>query len=198
MTHVLASAGIPLGLVLLSGCDPAYPIAPTACDDWCFATQRAGCEEDYPEGCVSECEDNALGRAYPHCEARWVELTSCFRAALDADFVCIDGRSRPGPICERERTVLAECTVPQAGRCVARCLREVAECGHPERDCEGECQTPLLGCEDEGRALYECQLATPVRCEDTGASSSADPCHLAALDVLACAGFPAGDGMVDP
>jgi hypothetical protein len=190
MTQVFAGAGIPLGLVLLCSCDPAYPIAPTACDDWCFATQRAGCEEDYPEGCVSECEDSSAGRTYPECEARWLELIDCYRTASNADFHCVDDASRPRPICRQERAALAECISPVAGRsCMASCLREVAECGPPERDCEGDCETPTAGCEHEDRALYECRLTVPVLCEGEEQSSSADPCEGAALLLLQCAGF---------
>jgi hypothetical protein len=185
-------AALLLSLGALVHCQPGYPLEPTACDDWCFATQRQGCEEDYPEGCVSDCEANAIGRRLPRCEALWLALSDCYRAAPDADFSCVEQHSRPGPICAGPRTELAQCVSPTAGRCVESCLREASECNHPERDCESECQTPTPGCEARDRALYACRLASPVDCPPPGPDqrpSEQIPCLEETLTLLQCAGF---------
>jgi hypothetical protein len=191
LRQVLAPAALACGLGLLR-CQPGYPLEPTECDDWCFATQRAGCEEDYPEGCVSDCEASAVGRRVPRCEPPWRALIDCYRSASDADFHCREQESRPGPICLPERTALAECASPTAGRCLASCLREVSECPEPRRDCEAECQTPTSGCAQQDRALYDCRLAAPVDCRPAGPDerpSDEIPCLTETLQLLDCAGF---------
>ncbi|HKO91325.1 MAG TPA: hypothetical protein VJU61_09245, partial [Polyangiaceae bacterium] len=82
---------------------------------------------------------------------------------------------------------LADCVSPLSGSCVASCLREMAACDQPERDCEAECETPTPGCGAQDRALYECRLAAPVDCgESEGADSM---CLEEALQLLACAGY---------
>jgi hypothetical protein len=183
---LLSAAG--LGL---ADCESPYPIAPTACDDWCLVTQRAGCEEDYPEGCVSRCEDRSLGRRFPRCEPEWLELTECYRAASDADFMCVEEESRPLPICIPERVALNACVSPLRGQCLAVCLREALTCGEPERLCEASCRPRAPGCDDEEGALYACQLREPVLCQDPETvEASAIPCLAEIGALLDCAGFP--------
>jgi hypothetical protein len=179
-------------------CQPDYPLPPTACDDWCVATQRADCAEDYPEGCVSDCEDNALVPSEPECEEAWWRLVDCYRKAPEDDFHCIQGASQPGAICVRERVSLAGCASPLAGRCLQSCLREASECGQPQRDCEEECQTSAHGCEEAERSLYECRLVSTVDCGDTGQERALEdiPCSEEVFTLLACAEFPGFESAV--
>jgi hypothetical protein len=175
----------------LARCDSPYPISATACDDWCLVTQRAGCEEDYPEGCVSECEERSLGRRFPRCEPEWLELTECYRAAPDAGFMCVDEESRPLPICIPERVALSGCVAPQRGQCIAVCLREALECAEPERLCEARCRQRQPGCQREEEALYSCQLDAPVSCVDPETLDPSEiPCLAEIGVLLGCAGFP--------
>ncbi len=192
----IACAPVPctLSAVLLAHCQPDYPLAPTPCDDWCLATQRAGCEEDYPERCVSNCEDD-LRFVRPRCEAQWLSLSECYLQAPAEEFLCVRERSRPGPICVRERVELAACGSREAGSCVASCLRQAQECGRPRRDCEFECLFNTPGCSQPAIALYECRLASPVDCVRPGEPDPREPedipCHAEALTLLDCADFPA-------
>jgi len=191
LQQALTPAALACGLAL-ARCQPGYPLEPTACDDWCFATQRAGCDEDYPEGCVSDCEASAVGRRVPRCEPPWLALIDCYRQARDADFRCLEQRSRPGAICLPERLALAECVSPSAARCLLSCLREASECPQSERDCDSECQTATPGCQDRERALYDCRLAAAVDCRAPGADErSLDqiPCLTETLQLLECAHF---------
>jgi hypothetical protein len=179
------------GALLADGCDSPYPIAPTACDDWCLATQRAQCEEDYPEGCVSDCEDRAIGRRFPRCEPLWLELAACYRAAPDASFMCVEGESRPRPICIPERVALSACASARRGACLAVCLREALACERPERLCEAQCRPRPPGCNDEEMTLYACQLKEPVLCEDPETLEPDQiPCLAEIGVLLECAGFP--------
>lgn len=185
----LAAAGV--GLSLLR-CDVGdYPIAPTACDDWCLVTQRAGCEEDYPEGCVSNCEERAIGRRFPRCEPEWLELTECYRSAADADFVCVEEESRPRPICIDERVALTACAFPLRGQCLAACLREARDCGTPELECEARCRSQPPGCDEQQRALYACQLEQPAYCGsgENPRDVSQIPCIVEIGALLECAGI---------
>jgi len=162
-----------------SHCESGYPIAATACDDFCWVTQRADCEEDYPEGCVSECEGRALARRWPACEQLWLDLIECYRAAPDSAFQCVDGESRPLPICVGQRVALGSCMSPVRGACIEVCLREALECGEPARRCEAQCRT-TPGCEDREQALYKCQLNGPVDCVEP-ATETRDPSDIPCL-----------------
>lgn len=174
-------------------CQPEYPLAPTPCDDWCLATQRAGCEEDYPERCVSSCEDD-FRFARARCEEQWQAVTECYLQAPAEDFLCVEERSRPRPICIRERVELAACGSAEAGSCVASCLRQAAECGRPRRACEFECLFTTPGCSEPALALYECRLASPVDCARPGEPAARPPeegpCFAEALVLLDCANGP--------
>jgi hypothetical protein len=188
----LAAAGLGLSHLRCEGGD--YPIAPTACDDWCRVTQRAGCEEDYPEGCVSNCEERAIGRRFPRCEPEWLELTECYRRSPDADFLCVEEESRPRPICIDERVALTACAFPLRGQCLAACLREARDCGRPELACEARCRSQPPGCDEPQRALYACQLGQPADCwsgEDDTRVVSEIPCIAEIGALLECAGVDA-------
>ena len=154
------------GAFATSHCESPYPIAPTACDDYCWVTQRAGCEEDYPEGCVSDCEGRALARRWPRCEPLWLDLIECYRDAPDSGFQCIEDESRPLPICIDQRVALAACMSPVRGSCMEVCLRDAVACNDPERRCEGICRATPPGCEDREAILYRCQLSQPPDCVD--------------------------------
>jgi hypothetical protein len=184
-------AWTPLLCALLSvRCDNPYPIAPTACDDYCWVTQRAGCEEDYPEGCVSDCEDRALARRWPRCEPHWLELIECYRRAPDSAFQCIDDESRPLPVCVDERVALGACMAPERGPCLEVCFREAVECGDLARRCEARCRSTPPGCEDRELALYKCQLNEPVDCVDPAMETrdvSEIPCIAEIGALLECA-----------
>ena len=183
-----------LGGVLLARCQPDYPLAPTPCDDWCFATQRAGCEEDYPERCVSGCEENDLPLPMSRCEEQWRSLTECYLQASSADFLCVEEQSRPQPICIAERVALATCGSAEAGSCMASCLRQADECGRPRRACELECLLSTPGCSQPAIALYQCRLASPVDCARPGEPDPRQPeevpCYPQALTLLDCADYP--------
>jgi hypothetical protein len=179
-------------------CDSPYPIAPTRCDDWCRVTQRGGCEEDYPEGCVSNCEDRSIGRRFPRCEEPWLTLIECYRRAPDSSFLCVEDESRPAPICIDERVALTACAFPLRGRCLEVCLREARDCGRPTLSCEARCRSQPPGCDEEQRSLYECQLQEPVDCQDPDTDErdvSQIPCIAEIGALLECAGF---DGATAP
>lgn len=191
LLRALLAAG--LSLSLLPSCEGGgYPIAPTACDDWCLVTQRAGCEEDYPEGCVSDCEDRSIGRRFPRCEPEWLVLTECYRRAPDAAFLCVEEESRPGPVCIDERVALTACAFPLRGSCLEACLRVARDCDRPELACEARCRSQPPGCDEQQRALYACQLARPADCssgEDDTREPSEIPCLAEIGALLECAGF---------
>jgi hypothetical protein len=189
---LLAASSLGLAHLRCEGGD--YPIAPTACDDWCLVTQRAGCEEDYPEGCVSNCEERSLGRRFPRCEPEWLTLTECYRHAPDAAFLCVEDESRPAPICIDERVALTACAFPLRGRCLEVCLREARDCGRPTLACEARCRSQPPGCDDQQRALFACQLGQPADCQ-AGDNDTRDvsqiPCIAEIGTLLECANFDA-------
>lgn len=183
-----------LGGALLVRCQPDYPLAPTPCDDWCFATQRAGCDEDDPERCVSSCEDDELTLPRSRCEEQWRSLSECYLQAPTEDFLCVEEESRPRPICIAERVALAACGSPESGSCLASCLRQADECGRPRRACELECRFSTPGCSSPAIALYQCRLASPVDCARPGEPDPRPqeeiPCFAQALTLLDCADYP--------
>lgn len=179
--------------VLLAHCQSDYPIAPTPCDDWCLATQRAGCEEDYPERCVSGCEDD-LRFVRARCEEPWRALTACYLQAPADAFLCVEEQSRPRPICVPERVALAACGSEESGGCMASCLRQAEECGRPRRNCELACLFNTPGCSEPAIALYQCRLAAPVDCVGPGEPDPRPPeqipCFAESLVLLDCADGP--------
>jgi hypothetical protein len=198
----LALLVLPELLVLAElGCQPDYPLGPTPCDDWCLATQRANCEEDYPERCVSACEEDwRVVRA--GCEKQWRTLTDCYLQAPAEGFLCVQKQSRPGPVCISERVALAACSSAETSTCVASCLRQAQECGRPRRNCELECQLATPGCSEPAIALYQCRLASPVDCVRPGEPDPRPPeeipCFAEALTLLDCADFPASPAPPPP
>lgn len=175
------------------GCQGGYSLPPTACDDFCHATQRAGCEEDYPEGCVSECEDEAAGRVHPECEAPWLALTACYLDAPSSAFHCVEDESVPrDDVCLTERAELAGCVSPGSARCVEHCFYRAGECGTSASGCEESCYEPVEGCAAEQLAYDTCSIGKPVYCgapEDDPRRPEEIPCLDEIGALLACAGF---------
>lgn len=189
----LGSVGM-MAWLWLSGCDNDYPIAPTACDDWCYATARADCKEDAsPDDCVTDCEETALGRRYPACEPAWITLTECYRAAPDSDFTCIDDYSEPSnTLCLDERRAANYCVSEGQGLCFDKCVRRVEACGGTLGDCEEECSTATDGCVAEQIEYDRCLVKAPVECS-TGVAPSELQCCEQLVALLECAGYE-GEG----
>lgn len=178
----------------LFACDNDYPIAPTACDDWCHATQRADCKEDEsPADCVSSCEADALGRRHPECEASWLALSECYRNAPNGAFSCVDGYSRPSnTVCLNERRAANYCVSERMGSCFDKCVREAEACGSALATCEHECSTTSEDCEQEHLELDRCLSKAPVLCDSAGPPGEL-PCCEPLVSLLRCAGYE-GEG----
>jgi hypothetical protein len=189
---VVFVGGALLFVGLVSACSDPYPIPATDCDDFCYATQRADCGEDYPEGCVTDCEHEGVGRRYPKCLELWHELTACYLAAPDSAFECVAKQSHPRGICLSERVALAGCARPGGDVCVLNCFHGATECGTNPADCEAGCYAPSQGCDAEQVAYETCAIEAPVYCgtpqEDTR-SPEEIACYGEVLSLLACAGF---------
>lgn len=196
---VLGWSGVAAWLSSIS-CDDHYPIAPTACDDWCHATQRADCEEDEsPDDCVSICEDTALGRQHPECEREWITLSGCYRGAPDSAFTCVDDYSQPlNTLCLEERRAANYCVSERTGVCFDQCVREVVVCGGALGDCEWECSLSSAGCDREQLELDRCLLEHPVVCHAGGSPESPEVVHCCEplVALLECVGY-AGPGCED-
>lgn len=160
-----------VGLGLASGalsqaCDGGYPLAPTICDDWCRATQRANCAEDRPADCVADCERESIARRVPRCETGWLEVLSCYEAADDSAFYCEDDQSTSSDqLCVSERLSAGYCVGPLFGLCLEDCLRTSNQCASRWDACEWRCQRISTDCALEQVSLYECQLSVPAVCD---------------------------------
>lgn len=163
-------------LLLAQGCENDYPIAPTACDDWCHATQRADCKEDEsPDDCVSNCEATALGRRFPRCEPEWLELTDCYLQAPDSAFVCVADYSQPlDSVCLEERRRANYCVSETTGLCFDQCVRKTEMCGGSLTDCEWECSSSTTGCDSQQIELYRCISEVAIVCVPDGSAESVD------------------------
>jgi hypothetical protein len=155
-------------LPLLGACQSEYPLPPTACDDYCHATQRAGCPEDYPEGCVSQCEDEGLLAEHPDCEAAFEARNDCYLAAPSSEFQCAEeGHSIPGDeLCLDERRDLLACVRPEAELCLEECFRRHTICGRDHAECDAACVNQDPKCTAEERAYYLCALGNDVDCSE--------------------------------
>ncbi len=184
-----------LAAVALTSCGGDYPIAPTACDDWCLATQRANCDEDDPLDCVRECEDDSLIGNYPACVNDWNKLKDCYQNASSANFVCEEGHSRPVPmLCSDELLRSSYCASKTIGLCAENCLRFASECGGTDQDCIDQCQSASVDCEQEQQAWYRCSLDAPVDCDEASHPDRLTPCLSPLEDLLVCAGLVPQDG----
>lgn len=203
---MLAFASVLAGVWPL-GCENDYPIAPTACDDWCYATQRADCnEEEPPDDCVSDCENGALGRRHPNCEPDWITLSECYRDAPDSAFTCVEERSEPSnTLCSQERRAANYCVSEQAGLCFDQCVREAEACGGVLAHCEEECSLiaeTTKGCNPERLELDRCLVQAPIACGAHASSESSAElyCCEPLVALLECAGYegPGCDGRPSP
>jgi hypothetical protein len=60
----------------LLACSGGYPLAPTACDNYCHSTKDLQCAFYDPSGCVSQCERDLKGDAA--CREQLSAVLSCF------------------------------------------------------------------------------------------------------------------------
>jgi hypothetical protein len=98
-----------VGLALAElGCQGGYPIAPTACDEWCDATQASFCGNYQPAECVSMCESQGLTQK-ASCRQRFDAALECYRRQPSAAGQhCAFGQFVPGP-CDAESEVFLDC-----------------------------------------------------------------------------------------
>ena len=179
-----------LSALVLGGCDPEYPLPPTACDDYCHAVQRGNCEDDAPADCVRDCESAGSAAAPASCDAAWRARNACFLTAAASVFVCEDKHSKLPDICLDERRALTDCLAPGSSVCFDECLRQVEACGANLLDCETACAHPNPACADALVSYDTCLLDYPVECrgwlEADPRSPDEIPCINEALAVLAC------------
>ncbi len=78
---------------LASACQGDYPIAPTACDEWCYVTESWECGKNYqrdPAVCVATCERQGI-TANPECSAELTAVLECFRGLSESEKSCGHG-----------------------------------------------------------------------------------------------------------
>jgi hypothetical protein len=115
-------------LALLGSCETTYSEPPTRCDDWCRATQRAHCEEDWPHSCVGNCEFFGP-RNFPGCTPQWDTLLACYQVAPDSMFRCVGDVSTPlEGVCESEESAYGRCTHPVLQSCFEACVAYFRAC----------------------------------------------------------------------
>jgi hypothetical protein len=164
-----------------SGCDPDYPIAPTPCDDYCRATQRADCEDDLPHRCVAECEAVLYPHETPECHDAFVAWTECLTDAPDDRFACVSGRSRPAlATCHVTQTSFYACTSSSTFRCYAFCTRSGPGCPAivNTEECLYECTNWFLQCPRETSSYLDCALRLSESCAEEAELCAARHSHL--------------------
>lgn len=175
--------------LLLAGCEGDYTLPPTACDDYCHATQRGGCRDDAPAACVRDCEASGEG-ARTECSLEWQARNDCLLRADASSFQCQDNHSQLPDICLEQRRALSECAAPGSGACFDECLRQVESCGASLQDCEAACREPSPSCLATSSAYNACLQGYPVECRDYFMEDTREPadipCFYEALAVLAC------------
>ena len=80
------------------GCSERYPIAPTACDDWCSLDFSKGCipgimpnrGADSPAECVADCE-NSKAPKEPECIPLFETYVDCMKRGLATDDCSLTG-----------------------------------------------------------------------------------------------------------
>ena len=140
----------------VASCDNDYPLPPTACDDWCFASQRANCQEDWPEKCVSGCEFES--RFGSRCDEAWQSRYECYRSASTSDFFCSNGfsRIRQG-LCDDEEQAWAYCAFPVPSRCGESCEAWRERCPDVElSSCWEDCARVPYACEATAVEFLDC------------------------------------------
>lgn len=175
-------------MLAVTACEGEYSLAPTACDDYCRAVQRANCSEDYPAECVRDCENSPISGA---CEPAQAALTACYAAADAQAFACVNDHSQPTSVCLPERRALRECLAPGSGACLDQCARQAEACGANLSDCEAGCAEPAPGCEEASTVYNTCLLGVPVECRDVFQPDTRPiediPCGYEAIAAYLCA-----------
>ena len=149
-----------------TSCDSEYSFAPTPCDDYCLATQRADCADDWPDDCVSYCELTRSPTNHPACSGDFYALLDCYQNADDGDFFCADDESEPRRgVCEAENRAMDYCIEPVYNRCTELCRSKHERCSDFEwTECQSGCQIPIPACEDAAVAYYDCELENDASC----------------------------------
>jgi hypothetical protein len=80
-------AVVALIAALSSACQNDYPLEPTPCDDWCYATERVACGNNDPASCVAACEADGNVPGPPQCRELWEAALSCYEKLPD-EAVC--------------------------------------------------------------------------------------------------------------
>jgi len=96
--------------VLLAGCQGGYPIAPTACDEWCEVTKGLSCGYYDPSACVSECESQNITHD-AECKTLFEAALACFQRypRAESQHCSYDPFSKPVP-CDPELRLMFECS----------------------------------------------------------------------------------------
>lgn len=155
-----------IGLWLVSsGCDGGYPLAPTACDEWCRTSQRKHCSEDDPAGCVSMCERDRQIAA--RCNDLLLTVVDCYDRIPDSAFAC-DGYTTyltNQYYCDHERYALQTCAQPSATSCFTFCQNFVSRCeGQLIASCGTGCNVDDE-CLDPFQAYYTCLDRSGLACD---------------------------------
>lgn len=155
-----------LSLLAIAGCEGEYSLAPTACDDYCFAKQRADCEEDWPDECVEQCEISGSPSRAPECAAEFDAMLACYQSLDDGDFECVYELSEPRPgLCEDETLAHEFCLGPVYYRCLTLCETKVEHCeGFELRTCMPGCTNIPYWCESIAVARLDCELLDELAC----------------------------------
>jgi len=185
-----ARFAVALGVALCGACASDYPLPPTACDDYCHATQRGDCDDDSPADCVRDCEANNDASLRESCADAWRARDDCYLRLARSAFSCDDGKSRPPDACLDERRAVVECFSPGTGSCFDECVRQANSCGDNLTDCEHDCVTKDPECRASSNTYARCLQDYPVACKDPLTPDPRPPeevpCFDEALDFLAC------------
>ncbi len=155
-----------LASLALAGCNDDYPLPPTPCDDYCLATQRADCSEDWPDECVRTCEFTRSPKSYPDCSGDFDALLHCYEGLGPHDFTCEADRSAPLPgRCENEERALNFCTAPIIYRCIELCQTRGQRCTNVDpNSCFRACYSRDQ-CDNARIRYLDCELADGTACD---------------------------------
>ena len=104
-------------MLVASACQDGYPLEPTRCDDWCWATERVACGFADPAECVAQCEADQRVPMDPECLTLWKPMIDCYLALPD-EALCPrmiglqDGSQTP---CNEESVRYYECVYGPRG-----------------------------------------------------------------------------------
>lgn len=98
-----------LAMVVATGCQGDYPIAATACDEWCEATKGMSCGYDDPASCVSLCESQNITHT-AECQALFDAALSCYELNPSAaSYHCTYNPSPMPAPCDAEMQAMLAC-----------------------------------------------------------------------------------------